>query len=174
MVIEQNEKDTFLIRLTPNCSATWGQTQFVVFSVSALALFIALFWALQGAWVILPFAGIEVLILTFIAYKVSSQTHQQQVLYFTNDQIKIEQGNSRPTQTWNFNRQHCEFLIQRPEHSLSASIVELRCQKKLVRIGERLSKIDIDNLITILKKTNIEIKFKGMVRTVAFDKFPID
>jgi len=62
--------------LSPNRSASWQETKWLMATFAVVVFTIALGWALVGIWVILPFAGAELLLLVFIMYQVSRSTYQ--------------------------------------------------------------------------------------------------
>jgi len=171
LVIHQNIKDGFCIRLLPNRSASWKQTKYFVLGISVLSLSIATFWALQGAWVILPFAGLEVALLCILAHRVSYRTYHQQLLRVDDASVKIEWGYYYPKKSWLFERADSEFIITHPEHSLSPACVEIVQADQALRLGVFLNKEDIDALVELIRNSGLRYRFKGSVKTVALDKF---
>lgn len=83
------DNNTAVIRLMPNRSASWYETKWLI---AAFALFIgtiAIAWALVGAWVILPFAGVEVLLLALLMHYVSSLTYQWETIEINTNTVVI-------------------------------------------------------------------------------------
>jgi len=70
------DNNTAVIRLMPNRSASWYETKWLIAAFALFISTIAIAWALVGAWVILPFAGVEVLLLALLMHYVSSLTYQ--------------------------------------------------------------------------------------------------
>tara|TARA_Y200000002_G_C22634807_1_gene644154 strand:- start:862 stop:1344 length:483 start_codon:yes stop_codon:yes gene_type:complete len=81
------------LHLSPNRSATWQQTKFLMASFGLFISSIAIAWAFAGAWVILPFAGIEVGLLTLIMYLVSKATYQWQTVLISPQTIFVQCSN---------------------------------------------------------------------------------
>lgn len=98
MVVTSEYNDKTIITLSPNRSATWQQTKWVIAIMVAVVMIIALAWTVVGAWVVLPFAGLEVGLFALLMYKVSLFTHSQQVIYISDESVDIEVG-YRKTQT---------------------------------------------------------------------------
>ncbi|MEL7289923.1 MAG: DUF2244 domain-containing protein, partial [Pseudomonadota bacterium] len=64
------------LHLSPNRSATWQQTKHLIAAFALFISSIAIAWSLAGAWVILPFAGLEVgLLMLFDEIKSVSQRY---------------------------------------------------------------------------------------------------
>ena len=70
------DNNTAVIRLMPNRSASWYETKWLIAAFALFISTIAIAWALVGAWLILPFAGVEVLLLALLMHYVSSLTYQ--------------------------------------------------------------------------------------------------
>ncbi|BFT29816.1 hypothetical protein D210916BOD24_09920 [Alteromonas sp. D210916BOD_24] len=88
------ESDTTLY-LTPNRSASWQQTKYLMLGFAIVVFTIAVAWSVVGAWVILPFAGVEVIALAITMYFVSRSTYQWEQVTLTPYTVVIT--NSRGT-----------------------------------------------------------------------------
>lgn len=173
MVISSRQNDVLQLELIPNCSASWYQTRLVVFALGSLTLAIGVFWAFMGAWVILPFAGLEALLLGYLTYKVCLETYHKQVLYISDTKVDLEYGKDFPKKRWSFDRASLELEFVNPSHSLSAPEVVLRDGSEAVPIGERLSKQDKDVLINELKGSGVTYRILGTTTTVAIEGFDL-
>lgn len=89
MVRVETSEESITIGLHPNRSATWKETRTFVLLVGFIVLFIALVWAFVGAWIILPFAGLEVALLAFFMHKVSKKTYESEELQLSANALKF-------------------------------------------------------------------------------------
>ena len=64
----------------PNCSLNWRQTMRFYAWMCVVSIGIALVFAVQGIWMILPFAGAELLALGVALYWVACRTHECEVV----------------------------------------------------------------------------------------------
>ena len=64
----------FLIR--PNCSLQWREVVRFYLGIAAVSFGIAVAFALQGAWLVLPFAGIEMAVLGGALYIVARRGYR--------------------------------------------------------------------------------------------------
>ncbi len=78
------------IDLSPHCSLTTRQASqfFAITCIPALGL--ATFLSLKGFWPILPFAGLEMLVLGLVLRLSLDRRHQRQTIVLTDDEVKIE------------------------------------------------------------------------------------
>ena len=81
--------DSTQLRLSPNRSATWKQTKLLMLGFTCFVVSIAVAWTLVGAWLILPFAGVEVSALALVMYLVSRATYQWEEVQIDNESITI-------------------------------------------------------------------------------------
>jgi len=173
MVIHKHIKGGLQIRLLPNRSATWLQTKWVVAAVGCVSLGIGLFWAIRGAWVVLPFAGLEVFLLGYFAYRVCYFSYHQQVITIEDDQISVEWGDYQPKKRWVFQRDVSEFQINRPSHSLSPAEIFIHDRDRGLRIGSLLNLEDTEQLINCIRHSGVYYQYAGVTRIHAIDGFDL-
>jgi uncharacterized membrane protein len=78
------------IDLSPRCSLTPAQARLFFLGVCGSCLGFAAFVSLQGYWPVLPFAGLEMLVLG-IALKLSlDRRHQLQTILISENEVRIE------------------------------------------------------------------------------------
>lgn len=159
------------ISLTPNRSATWAQTKWLVALLGGLCLLIALAWTMIGAYLVLPFAGVEVGLLWLLAHHVCTHTYSQQKLVIGVRIIEVQWGRRRLEKRWRFARQACRFKIAKARHSLSPDHICLEDGRQCVVIGEALSAADNQELIKLLQALGLPCQHRGRHAVSSFDAF---
>lgn len=81
--------------IAPNRSMSWRQTVWFFVSIGAVTLGVASAFAALGLWMILPFAGLELLALGTCLYLVALRGDRREVVSVTSDQVKVEKGRIR-------------------------------------------------------------------------------
>lgn len=114
MVTSVGKKHIGRIILRPNRSASWNQTKTLAIVLGIIVLTIALGWSFAGAWLILPFAGLEVGLLGFFLYRVNRDTFHQQIIDFAPESITLSFGNAKPEQVLTFSRPTTYLLVLEP------------------------------------------------------------
>lgn len=142
MVKTQVESDKTTIILTPNRSASWRQTKWLLIILGTFVLGVAIAWSFVGAWIVLPFAGFEVGLLTILMTKVSRRTYQKQVVTVDESQIKVESGVETPDKTHAFDRHASHLNITEPEHSMDKARLTLTDHKNSLELGAFLNQQD--------------------------------
>jgi uncharacterized membrane protein len=149
VAINPDTRNGFIL-LTPNQSAHWHVVLLIVSALSLVIFIIAVCMALFGAWVILPFSGIEILAIAFANYYVLSLNAYKEVITFTPDQVSVEKGKRRPSTTITFQRHGTQTKIIAPSHDWYLTQVNLCSMKEHVSIGNFLNEEDRGKLIRAL------------------------
>ena len=139
------------IVLSPNLSARWQSTKIFLFIVSFFALSIGVAFALVGLWVILPFAGIEIIVLLLVMYRVARKCYRKQVIYMSAEKIRVEQGIAQPHSVWESELFWTRLIVQQPGHVWHASKIILRGRNEQIEIGAFLTEHEKKELIKKLR-----------------------
>lgn len=131
-----------VITLLPNRSASWRQTKYFLLFFACVSLSIAAYWVAQGAWLVLPFAGIEIALLSIMMYRVSWLTYQRQVITISADSIRLQCGVHYPKHSWQVPRQGAILKVQEPESRFEPFRLLLRCAAERTEIGHFLNQSD--------------------------------
>ncbi|HCH20638.1 MAG TPA: DUF2244 domain-containing protein [Cellvibrionales bacterium] len=138
--------------LSPDRSLDWDGNKRVIWSLGGVCIGIAMgFTIIAGAWVMLPFAGLEVLILSLALYYVSWKLSYRHVLTLSNKQLIIEKGVYRPKGKWVWEKQATRLVTRAPKHDWEAQGLTLINDNEEVNIGDFLSQSDANELIAFLK-----------------------
>lgn len=149
------------IVITPNRSANWPTNLAVILAFAVFLSLIATAWAILGLWVILPFAGLELGLLSFFLYRVSQQTYRSQVLLFNDETIVVEDKVGSKVAQWRFQRDDGYFKIQQPNHPLDGSIVFICDDAKSINLSTLLNKEDREQLVALVKQTLMTLKLQN-------------
>ena len=146
--------------LTPNRSLSWqGNVRIwaALFIVSAL---IATGFSLAGAWVIIPFAGLELIALACGIYLTSRSCQRQEVLFISNDDIRLEKGRKRKQAEWTLPARYARLQVHSPPHPFTPAKLRLAHRDTEVSIGGFLNIEDTEKLIGMLEQKGLLIERK--------------
>jgi len=87
------------ITLTPNRSLSTKQSQWVVFAVCTFVFLIALFWSARGAFFVLPFAGLDILLFAYFMFKINQKGLRKQLITIDSEKVLIESGKIKLAKT---------------------------------------------------------------------------
>lgn len=139
------------IVLRPNNSASWQFNMMIVGSLSFIAFCISTYFALQGLWLIFPFAGIEVGFLFICLYLRMRANINTEVITFDKDTVLVERGCYHAEQSWKYHRVWAKIFVKNPEIRGYPKRIFIRSHGKELELGAFLNKKDKELLIKDLK-----------------------
>ena len=139
------------IVLKPNNSATWQFNVLVISSLACVAFLISIFFLMQGLWLILPFSGLEIMLLYLglcICVRANATT---EVITFHNNTVIIEKGRTHSEHSWEYQRSWAKIFIKSPEYRGHPKRIFIRSHGEELELGAFLNKQDKENFISKLK-----------------------
>ena len=146
------KKNFFRISLSPNRSLSWKSALVFTIIISSICLSIGFGFALAGASLILPFAGLEVFLVSLCIYLVLKKTYVQEIIYMTPEKLKIEKGSNEPKRVWEYFRLWSYIIVEKPKHPWYPAHILITSQGERVPIGEFLSEEEKKKLVIKLEK----------------------
>ncbi len=139
------------IVLQPNRAISWRANRIFLWVIGVLTTLIASAFALMGAWLILPFAGIEILMLTSLLWYVYTVHTRQEVVHFSAAEVVVEKGRRAPVIKWACQRPWCRLNLYH-SHPWYPQRLRLRCHQREIEIGEFLNEHERDELRAYLRQ----------------------
>lgn len=153
----QNDNGTSLV-LTPNRSLSWQGNLILWCLVVVVVLVVATGMALAGAWVVLPFAGLELLGLLAGLYYTSRQCHRQEVLHITSETVRLEKGLYEKQHEWEMPRQWVRLYLTMPVRGWKPPRLQLVHRETEVTLASFLNQEDTRELVDFLESRGILIE----------------
>jgi len=151
-----------LIILRPNRSADWRANRNLLLSLAALSCVISTGFALLGAWMILPFAGLEIAVLGGALYYVCWKLSYRQVITLRTDSLSIDKGVYRPRRSWHFDRAQASVAVHPSGHPHTPPRISFCVRGEFVEIGEFLSREEGLRLLSTLRHSGLRVTDHGM------------
>jgi len=146
-----------IITLSPNQSASWKETKTIIIIMVVLVMVIAVGWTLSGAWVILPFAGLEVGLFAYFMYRVCKQGFAQQIITISENFVLIESGIQRREVARTYNRDLLSFEVTETERDWHLPDIIVCLENYRLSIGEFLNQDDRMLLKDALKNAGLPL-----------------
>lgn len=156
MILISHQDNIATIVLRPNRSINWKQIKIVLLLLALPVGLIAFGWWWIGVWVILPFAGFELLLLALLMYRVNWQLYRQQVITITDDLLTIEEG-YRSARRYQFARPHCYVTITETQGHWQLPLFYLHHHHQQVALGSFLNLSDRQDLKRVLSQHGLRI-----------------
>lgn len=123
----------------PNCSMSWAQTKRFFLVIAAVSATIAIAFAAQGLWMVLPFAGLELLALGAAMYWVAIKLRTSEVVRVDEHTLTVERGRSRLQLAAKFPRPWVRVELEDQSHAWRARRLVLRASGKEIELGSFLT-----------------------------------
>lgn len=121
--------------IRPNCSLTWRAVLVVFGGISLVSIAIALGFLLLGYWLILPFAGLELVALGAALYIAARKAAVREVISIRGSEVAVQKGRRRPEQTHTFPRGWVLIELLRPLRRGYPTRLFIRSHGREVEIG---------------------------------------
>jgi len=122
-------------------------------------LFIGIFFFFMGAVLILPFAGLEVAVILFCFYLSFRWSQQRELIFLTNERVKLERGHLIREFTWEEFRTFVIFNVDLDDRENRHFSFQSKGQK--VSFGEFLNEDDKLDLQQELKRIIAQLNALG-------------
>ena len=127
------------IEIRPNCSLSVRGAQGFFLSACAGPLIIAAFLALRGFWPVLPFAGLELLLLAWALRVSLERRHHRQRITVTEGEVSIESQRRGACEQVVFPRHWARVKLRRPAARLHPSRLTIESYGRQCELGSFLT-----------------------------------
>ena len=156
--VEEKSNSNYLITLSPNSSLTGIYRTIFLASISFVCVGIATVFYFFGAYLILPFAGIEIAILLIAFYLSFKWSSRKELIYISQEVVKIEKGIHKAEYLWEEFRTFTSFIIENDANKLLR--LSFRSKGDDVIVGDFLNEDDknilINEIRNIIDELNLE------------------
>jgi len=144
--------DAQRIELAPNCSLTPQGARLFVGSLALATFGLAGFLALRGLWPVLPFAGLEIGLLTWAVQASMRRGTEREVIVVSEDQVVIEtraRGGSHRTV---FPRHWARVTLRGPKRAQHPSRLTIESHGRACEVGRFLTEDERQRLAARLQR----------------------
>lgn len=125
----------------------------IVGILSTVVILVAMYMASLGAWMVLPFCGLELVVLVVANYQFLRGNTVQEVIDFSNDWVTIERGSKRPDHVVKLQRYWARARVIAPRHRWYPEQVTICAMNEQVEVGGFLN--DEDRTVLIRELTHL-------------------
>jgi uncharacterized membrane protein len=152
-----NSGQSYRFVLSPNCSVSWPELLLFYLLTCLVALAVGLFFSLQGLWLVLPFSGLEMLVLGIGLYVTSRKVYRREVITLDLEHTRIEKGGQRIDQRWEFKTPWIRIVDELPDHRRPRRKLAISMYGESVEVGSFLANPEKEALAFQLKDCIIRV-----------------
>lgn len=143
--------------MSPNRSMSWQTNKKILIALFVVNMSIAASWAWMGAWMVLPFAGLEVLLVGIGMYYVSWKLSFKEILLVEEQSLILQKGVYFPKQEWRWQRDQTRLLRQESRYRLSAPTLKLQYLNQQEEIGQFLNRQEKKQVRRFIEQLGIPV-----------------
>lgn len=140
MIEKHTDNHQTQIILSPNKSMSWETNKKILLVLFCLNMSIALAWAYMGAWMVLPFAGLEILLVGTGMYYVSWKLNFKQIITVENESLRLQKGVYFPKEEWHWPLSDTCLISVPSDYRLSAPTLSLQHLNQRIEVGDFLNR----------------------------------
>lgn len=160
MVQVEHSAQGYRLVLTPNASLGWRGNLLALSLLIGVSALIGLGMWLAGAWVILPFAGLELTILAVALYITTWRCQRQEVLSIGADTVQLEKGVYRREAEWRLPRAYVWVEVGQPRHPWTPPALYLRHRDTDIALAPFLNLEDNRYLQQLLRQQGLRFQHR--------------
>lgn len=134
-VYREQGADSFSYTLQPNCSLNWPATKGVIVGFAACMGVASAYWVSQGAWLVLPFFGLELGVLALGLYLSALAGARREVIEIAGPELRLLRGGRRLQEVTRFPRHWSRVVLVSDPTGWYPSRLMLSCHGRRVEIG---------------------------------------
>ncbi|MDX1456426.1 MAG: DUF2244 domain-containing protein [Marinobacter sp.] len=162
MVQQMSEGQELCLLLAPNHSLSWQGNVRIWTVLACLSLLIATGMSLVGAWMVLPFAGLELMALACALYYTAHACQRQEVLKISEHLLRLEKGHRHKQAEWSLPRPYTRLQMTPGAHPDSPPKLFLVHRDTSISLGDFLNRTDTEALVAILQRQGIRTEQRAV------------
>lgn len=135
-----------------NQSLSWRGNVVFACVLGGVSASLGLVLALQGFWLVLPFAGLETLVLIYSFYLVSVRLSRREVITVGREAIRVEWGRLQAEHSIEMSRYWSRLRFHLPDSPFETGDLSLSCQGRSVHLGRALGREEKKRLHRMLAR----------------------
>jgi uncharacterized membrane protein len=142
----------YRIELAPNCSLTPRGARLFVGSLAVVTFSVAGFFALQGFWPVLPFAGLEIGLLAWAVRASMSRGSEREVIVVSEAQVVVERRSPSGSRLSVFPRHWARVTLRDPRQARYPSRLAIESHGRSCEVGRFLTEDERRRLAARLER----------------------
>ena len=147
-----DQSRTGRIILTPNQSWSWKYNLYLLYTLAAVSIVFSIGFLMAGAWLIIPFSILELLVLFAAMYYCVLQCRKLEVITVSEHDVCVEKGVNGPTERWDFHKLWAQYTVQPARDPWDPQVVSIRSHGRELELGSFLNRKDKSELIRQLRR----------------------
>ncbi|WP_339798926.1 DUF2244 domain-containing protein [uncultured Marinobacter sp.] len=160
MITRLPSEEGIRLLLTPNRSISWRGIVLVWLGLVAVSMLVVVLMVFAGAWLVLPFAGIELTALAVGLYVAARKCWRQEVLDIGVETLTLEKGRyHRRESQLALPRRYTRVQLEPAPQEWAPPRLFLSHRDTRVALGAFLNPADIEELVGLLARNGFRLEY---------------
>jgi uncharacterized membrane protein len=137
--------------LSPNCSLSWRWVKRLLVVLGLCMAAVSAYWVALGAWLVVPFTGLEFLVLGLGFYLCSVAGHTREVIEIDGEVLRVLRGYRHLEEVARFPRHWTRAALSRDPTGWYSTRLVLSCHGHRCEVASRLVEAEREDLATALQ-----------------------
>ncbi len=155
---QQPEVSRTYLLIRPARSLSWKGNLYLLGLLAIPQVIIATGFAIQGLWLVLPFAGLELLVLTVAIYFSARRLDERELLTVEKERLLYQRGRREVAESIQFQRAWVQLQLSGGDSEWNPLRIHLRCCGKRAELGRDLGAGEQRELLAHLQDLNLRPK----------------
>jgi uncharacterized membrane protein len=151
------DPDPLRIEICPHCSLSVRAALLFFGSLCCVSFMIAGLMALRGFWPVLPFAGLEMILLGWALWTSMQRRHHRETITVTDANVSVEVRDREHSVQLVFPRHWAQVKLRRPASRLHPSRLTIESHGRQCELG---------NFLTEAERRGLALRLQGLIGRV--------
>jgi len=149
--LERSAEGGAQIVIWPHSALDWAGMRLLLCTLTAAIAAVAIFFALQGAWLVLPFAGLEALLVCGAIYCSARRAVTREVIALAGADLTVGRGRRELVEVGRLPRHWARVVLIADPRGWHPSRLVLSCHGRRIEVGAALTDADRAQLAETLR-----------------------
>lgn len=149
--VQDNQGTTIRLIVKANQSMSWRANMYLAASLGFICMGVAIALATFGLWMVIPFAGAEIVLIVVCLYLTLKRLSRQEVITVDSEAIKLEWGYNQPDVTVNLPRRWSRLSYYCADSPFEMGDLSVSAHGKRYALGRCLNREEKKALYTELQ-----------------------
>jgi len=145
-VFREQDSGGYQFVVRPNCALSWRMTKLVLLFFTACFVALGIYFAALGAWLVLPFAGLELVVLMAGFYLSALAGHTREVIEVEGPVLRVLRGGRRIEEVASLPANWTRVELRHDPRGWYPSCLLLRCHGRGLEVGSHLVEAEREEL----------------------------
>jgi uncharacterized membrane protein len=150
-VFQEQDSGAYRFVVSPNCALSWKSTKYLMWFFAACIAAVGAYFASLGAWLVLPFAGLELAVVVAGFYLSALAGHTREVIEIEGPVVRVLRGRRQLDEVARFPANWTRVALRRDPAGWYPSQLLLRCHGRRLEVAAKVVEAEREELALALE-----------------------